>query len=235
MMRNILTCGLILLSIYSDKVDFSVEDLTGKSKMDLHGDGYKLQKEVSDAFILMKNAALKSGIQIHVISSYRSYEHQKRIWTRKYNQFIKDGLSQQQTIRKIIEYSTIPGTSRHHWGTDLDIIDSSIVAPNDVLNTKHFEGIGVYVKLKKWLEEHADEFGFCLVYTNNQNRKGFKYEPWHYSYKPISKNMLTQYQKIDIQTLLKKDKLLGSSYFTDEFITKYINENILDINSELKD
>ncbi len=235
MMRNILTCGLILLSIYSDKVDFSVEDLTGKSKMDLHGDGYKLQKEVSDAFILMKKEALKSGIKIQVVSSYRSYEHQKRIWTRKYNQFIKDGLTPQKTIGKIIEYSTIPGTSRHHWGTDIDIIDSSVTKPKDVLNAKHFERDGVYVKLKKWLDKNTSKFGFCLVYTNNENRKGFKYEPWHYSYKPISKRMLTQYQKIDIQSLLKKDKLVGSAYFTDEFITKYINENKLDINSGLKD
>ena len=234
MFKYFMMFGLILMSFQTNKSDFSVDDLTGKSKMEFFGDGYKLQFQAHEAFLLMQKEALKVGIEIKVVSSYRSYEHQKRIWTRKYTRFIAEGLKPEQAIRKIIEYSTIPGTSRHHWGTDIDIIDGSIAAPKDVLNAKHFEGKGVYVKLKNWLDVNADEFGFCLVYTNDENRKGFKYEPWHYSFKPISKKMLVQYQKISIQALLKKDKLKGSTYFTDAFITQYINENILDINPDLK-
>jgi len=234
MFKNFIILSLILLSFQRNKRDFSIDDLTGKSKMELFGEGYKLQLQVHNAFVMMQKEALKVGIKIKVVSSYRSYEHQKRIWTRKYTQFISNGLKPEQAIRKIIEYSTIPGTSRHHWGTDIDIIDGSVIAPKDVLNAKHFEGLGVYVKLKNWLDANADKFGFCLVYTNDEARKGFKYEPWHYSFQSISKKMLIQYQKISIQTLLKKDKLKGSTFFTDAFIIKYINENILDINPYLK-
>ncbi len=233
-MLNKLLILCLLISFQSENTKYSVDDLTGRSSPVFYGENFKLQKDAYDAFLLMQEEALKSDIKIHVVSSYRSYEHQKRIWTRKYQRFVVDSLTPKHAIRKIIEYSTIPGTSRHHWGTDLDIIDANVVQPKNVLNVKHFEGEGVFVKLKNWLDENSEEFGFYLVYTNDSVRKGFKYEPWHFSYKPISKEMLSEYVKIDIQALLKEDKLVGSQNFTDEFISQYINGNILDINPDLK-
>ena len=233
--KGIFISFVIVLSsfILADK-EYSLDELIGKGTLTFYGDGYQLQKDVHTSFLEMKNAALKDGIKIEVVSSYRSYEHQTRIWTRKYKRFIADSLSPTNAINKIIEYSTIPGTSRHHWGTDIDIIDANVERPESVLETSHFENNGVFVNLKKWMDANANTFGFYLVYTDNENRKGFKYEPWHYSYKAISKDMLTQYQQIDIQELLKKDRLAGSDFFTDEFISDYINHNILDVNPELK-
>ena len=232
--KGIVFSLVIVLSsfVLTDK-EYSLEELIGKGTPIFYGDSYQLRKEAHDSFLKMQEAALIEGINIEVVSSYRSYEHQTRIWTRKYNRFIADSLPPMNAIKKIIEYSTIPGTSRHHWGTDIDIIDANIERPESVLETIHFENEGVFVNLKKWMDAHANEFGFYLVYTDDENRKGFKYEPWHYSYKAISKEMLVQYQKIDIQELLKKDKLVGSDFFTDEFISNYINHNILDINPEL--
>lgn len=230
---TILTC-FFCLSITTQKVEYSENDLIGKGSLKLYGSGYNLQNEVHEAFLSMKNEALKSGIDIKIVSSYRSYDRQKSIWTRKYKQFTEEGLTPKQTILKIVEYSTIPGTSRHHWGTDIDIIDAAMPRPQSALESEHFEENGVYVKLKNWLDNHASEFGFCLVYTNQEGRKGFKYEPWHYSYESISKPMLSEYMEIDIQEILKKDKLAGSHLFTDKFINNYIAENILDINPDLK-
>ena len=236
MIKKGIVLGLFVLlsSFVLGQKEFTQNELIGKGNPTFYGDGYQLQKEVNEAFVLMKSAALKEGIKIEVVSSYRSYEHQKRIWTRKYSRFRKDGLSEEKAIRKIIEYSTIPGTSRHHWGTDIDIIDGNTPRPKSVLQAKHFEKEGAFMDFKKWMDAHANDFGFYLVYTKDENRKGFKYEPWHYSYKPISKEMLQQYQKIDIQELLKKDSLVGSDFFTDKFISDYINQNILDINPNLK-
>lgn len=230
----ILILGILFTSFILVDKTFSLDELIGKGNPVLFGDEYKLQKEADSAFILMKEAALLDGINIQIVSGYRNFEHQKSIWTRKYNTFIADSLTPQQAINKIIEYSTIPGTSRHHWGTDIDIIDESVEKPQSVLNAKNFNESGTFYKLKLWLDENAERFGFYLVYTDTIGRKGFKYEPWHYSYLPISKEMLKQYQEIDIQKLLKEEKLVGSEYFTDEFITKYIDENILDINPDLK-
>ena len=209
------------------------DELVGKGQPRLYGDHYKLRKDAYDAFLKMKEAAAKEGINIQIVSSYRNFDHQKRIWTNKYNRFTKQGLSPEDAIDKIIEYSTIPGTSRHHWATDIDVIDGNAKQPKNVLNEEHFHGNGAFCKLKEWMDKHAESFGFYLVYTNNGNRKGFKYEPWHYSYKPFSLNFLRDYQKINLKEFLQNEKLVGNEYFTEEFIKRYKDQNILDINPEL--
>lgn len=209
------------------------DDLMGKGNPQLVGEGYKLRKKASQAFLKMKSAALKQGIELKVVSSYRDYKHQNRIWERKYERYTNSGLSPIKAIRKIIEYSTIPGTSRHHWGTDVDIVDGSVRQPKNSLLEKHFHKEGPFTKLKTWMDHNANDFGFYLVYTNEKNRKGFKYEPWHYSYAPSSVPMLKEFKKIDIKTELQKAILMGSTHFTAEFIQKYTNENILDINPKL--
>ena len=167
------------------------------------------------------------------MSSYRSFNHQNRIWTRKFNRNITKGLSPEDSINRIIEYSTIPGTSRHHWATDIDIIDGNVDQPSSVLQAKHFEGNGCYRKLKLWMDDHAKSFGFHLVYTKTLNRKGFKYEPWHYSYKPLSKQYLLQFKTMNIKDIIENENLIGSKYFSNDFISNYLNHNILDINPEL--
>ena len=221
------------LAFHTDPHQISKDDLTGKGNPQLYGDHYQLRKGAYDAFLKLKAEALKSDIRIQVVSSYRSYHHQNRIWERKYNLNISNGLSPQESIKSIIAYSTIPGTSRHHWGTDIDIIDANIAQPSSVLQPRHFREDGCFRKLKLWMDANAHAFGFYLVYTNQPNRKGFKYEPWHYSYKPLSSSFLTQYKNLNIKTIITNENLLGNAYFSDEFITDYLNYNILDINPEL--
>lgn len=213
--------------------DFSQEELIGKGTPSLYGEDFKLRDEARLQFNLMKKAAKESGFNIHVISSYRSYSHQNGIWERKYKNYRKQGFSHQQTIEKIIQYSTIPGTSRHHWGTDLDIIDGTKGIPSNPLSETHFNQGGRWHKFKLWLDENSEKYGFYLVYTNAKDRKGFAYEPWHFSYKPLSIKMLKEYKQLDIKKILQSNQLLGSENFTDEFIEKYTRENILDINPAL--
>lgn len=189
-----------------------------------------LQKEVNLAFVKMQQAARKEGIELAIVSGYRSFDRQYGIWKRKYRQFTKDGLTPLEAIQKIISYSTIPGTSRHHWGTDMDIIDRNAKQPTNVLNANNFLTGGCYEKMYVWMRKYANSFGFYEVYTNEPQRKGFEYEPWHYSYADIALPILEEYQKIDLLKLLQQTKMEGSEYFTKEFVTAYRNENILDIN-----
>lgn len=213
---------------------FFKEELIGKGNPELYGEG-KLRKEAYMAFEKMKKAAAKEGFKIKVVSGYRNFERQKAIFEAKFERFTNDGMSGIAAIKKIIEYSTIPGTSRHHWGTDIDIIDDNATYTGDVLVPEKFHGDGPFCKFREWLEQNASKFGFYIVYTEVVHRKGFKYEPWHYSYAPISKPMLAAYrQKINIIEILKQESLKGASYFTDEFARQYYDENILDINPELK-
>ncbi|WCO01058.1 M15 family metallopeptidase [Psychroserpens ponticola] len=236
--KTTLASGLALsiapqLAFQSHSSSINYEELIGKGNPDLLGEGFQLRKEAHDAFVRLKTEALKSDIHIQIVSSYRSFDHQNRIWERKYNRNINTGLTPQESIKKIIEYSTIPGTSRHHWATDIDIIDANVSQPSSVLQPRHFDGNGCFRKLKLWMNHNANAFGFHLVYTNQQNRKGFKYEPWHYSYKPLSSHYLTQYKNLNIKNIITNEDLLGNKFFSEEFISKYLNENVLDINPEL--
>ena len=181
-------------------------------------------------FEKMRLEALKSGIKLHVVSAFRSYNRQMEIWNRKYTDFTKQGLSPTASIFKIVEYSTLPGTSRHHWGTDIDLIDAAVKAPSNVLHADHFHGIGVFCKMKEWMNENAEKFGFYEVYTDLPARKGFKYEPWHFSFAPLSIPMLNAYLKLDIKSLIAQAQLNGKEYFDESFIENYINHHILDIN-----
>jgi len=227
-------CTILLSFSGISQISYSVDALTGKGDLIFVGENYKLQSEVHKAFLEMQKAALKDGVSIEIVSAYRSFDHQTKIWNRKYEAYTLEGIPPKKAIEKIIEYSTLPGTSRHHWGTDIDIIDGSKKQPKNVLSTAHYENDGAFSNLKNWMDNNAERFGFYLVYTNKKNRKGFKYEPWHYSYKKISKPMLTQFLKVEFSNFLNSKNLNGFKHITPKFIKKYTKENILDINSQLK-
>ena len=182
----------------------------------------------------MQAAAKKDSIDLKVVSSYRSYTAQKSIWNRKYKRFISEGLTGPEAIKKIIEYSTLPGTSRHHWGTDVDLIEGSKKVEGDVLLEEHFHQ-GAYQKLHWWLQKNATRFGFDIVYTKDSLRNGFFYEPWHYSYAPLSKEFLKTYVEKELIYRIKQDSsLLGKEFISPEFIEGYFRENVLGINPRLK-
>ncbi|WP_136466369.1 M15 family metallopeptidase [Flagellimonas onchidii] len=219
--------------LYSDD-EYSVDELMGKADIELFGKGINLRKEAFEAFQKMKKAAYADGFDIKMVSSYRDFYRQEAIWERKYLRFTEDdGMEPLEAIDKIIEYSTIPGTSRHHWGTDIDIIDGYPKVSGDVLVPEKFETGGPFADFKLWLDENSEKFGYYLVYTDEPKRRGFKYEPWHYSYAPISIPMLTAYRKLNILRLLQYEEFLGCEHFTSGFLRTYIQDNILDINQAL--
>ncbi len=216
------------------QVEYSILELMGKADIELYGKDINLRMEAHDAFVAMKKAAAVDGIDIKVISSYRNFERQEIIWERKYIQYTEeDNMTPLAAIDKIIQYSTIPGTSRHHWGTDLDIVDGNKKVEGDVLVPEKFGEGGPYADFKQWMDANANTFDFYMVYTDDPKRRGFKYEPWHYSYAPLSVPMLTAFRGKNILQLLGKEDFMGSDHFTTGFINTYIRDNILDINTEL--
>jgi LAS superfamily LD-carboxypeptidase LdcB len=229
-----LAISMVPGSIWTQDTDYTITELMGKEKIDLFGKGINLRKEAHAAFVDMQEAAQADGIVIKIVSSYRSFTKQASIFEKKYHLYTDDeGMEPMDAIDKIIEYSTIPGTSRHHWGTDIDIIDGNHKTKGDVLVPGKFTSGGPFEDLKKWMDAHSEECGFYLVYTNDPNRKGFKYEPWHYSYAPLSVPMLTTFRRKNILQLLEKEEFAGSEHFTTGFVNSYIRDNILDINPKL--
>tara|TARA_B100000795_G_scaffold267466_1_gene252350 strand:- start:3275 stop:3985 length:711 start_codon:yes stop_codon:yes gene_type:complete len=235
-MKKLFLLSMFFSVSYGQKnILFTQTQLTGQSEINMiQNRNFQLLPEVARSFELMKEAALKDSINIKIVSSFRSFNKQKEIWNRKFKKNDSLGFSKNKNILKIIEYSTIPGTSRHHWGTDIDIVDDNFKPEGDVLLTEKFYNDGPYVQLKKWLDMNSEKFGFYIVYTKNSKRKGFKHEPWHYSFKPISKDILNELLKVNFSKLFIENEVLGSEYFTIDFI-KYYKENfLLGISSELK-
>lgn len=152
-----------------------------------------LRKDAYASFLKMHTAAKADGVNLTIISATRNFNYQKGIWERKWNGSTKVGgknlaltiSDPVERARTILQYSSMPGTSRHHWGTDIDL---------NSLNNSWFES-GSGKKLYDWLSEHAGEYGFCQTYCPiGENRPyGYLEEPWHWSYMPLASVFLKDY------------------------------------------
>lgn len=132
----------------------------------------------------MYDQAKKEGIQLKILSGTRNFNYQKSIWDRKWKKYNK--LPPKKRVLKILEFSSMPSTSRHHWGTDIDLNN---------LNNSYFEK-GKGKKEYEWLVKNAPKYGFYQVYTSKKNgRTGYNMEKWHWSYFPLAKSYLNFYKK----------------------------------------
>ena len=155
--------------------------------------GKFLRKESYLAFVKMAGAAKIEGVELVIISATRNFDSQKIIWENKWEGRTPVQGKNLTTIKNLEEraklillYSSMPSTSRHHWGTDMDLnsLENSYFASG--------EGLRVY----QWLQSHAAEYGFCQPYTSKADgRAGYEEEKWHWSYLPLSKELLKEYVK----------------------------------------
>ncbi|SNY50677.1 LD-carboxypeptidase LdcB, LAS superfamily [Arsukibacterium tuosuense] len=185
--------------------------LTGRSQSHLTelADGHLIHRQMCSAWLKLQQAAALDGMEIKIVSAFRSFQRQATIWQAKcdglrpvYN------LAQQQVditaltglakLDAILLYSALPGASRHHWGTELDVYDASAVAENyqpQLLQTE-YQDTGPFTKLNQWLRTEASKFGFFRPY--NQYQGGVAAEPWHLSYAPLANPYL---QALTLDTL----------------------------------
>ncbi|MFN8775171.1 MAG: M15 family metallopeptidase [Flavobacteriales bacterium] len=149
--------------------------------------GLLLRDTVYDAFLRMREAAERDGIRLFIISAARNFDYQKSIWVRKWSASKYAGWTDQRKAKDILSYSSMPGTSRHHWGTDMDI--------NSVESAYWKSAPGK--KTHDWLAANAHRFGFCQTYTpKSGGRTGYEEEPWHWSFFPLSGPYLQAYRQL---------------------------------------
>lgn len=143
-----------------------------------------LKKEVYHAFIKMHEAAAQKGVKLRIISGTRNFEEQKKIWEKKWSNLRE--LTPEARANLILEYSSMPATSRHHWGTEIDL---------NALENDYFES-GEGKIIYEWLLENAHMYGFYQVYSSqNTGRTGYKEEKWHWSYLPLAGPYLASYNE----------------------------------------
>lgn len=187
-----------------DTVAIDLEYITGKFQPAEHPafqlipaqhadkQGMYLRKEAWTALEKMISAAQKDGLKIVVISATRNFERQQQIWEMKWEgKTLLEGKVHAPTrypdpvkrAQAILKWSSMPGSSRHHWGTDFDI---------NHLSPSYWEK-GDGAKLYAWLVAHAHEYGFCQPYSplGAQRPTGYQEEKWHWTYLPLSEGLTT--------------------------------------------
>ena len=154
-----------------------------------------IRADVYESFRNMRAAALKDGITLTIVSGARNFERQKGIWEAKWNgermvegkNLARDVKDPDERARLILLYSSMPSTSRHHWGTDIDL--------NSLEDRYFLSGKGR--KEYEWLTAHAAAYGFCQVYSVKDGSRpyGYEEEKWHWSYMPVASVLLANYNK----------------------------------------
>ncbi|RUO35190.1 M15 family metallopeptidase [Aliidiomarina sanyensis] len=194
----------------------------------------KLQPMVVDAFQQMEKAAAQDGLSLAVASGFRDFSRQEGIWNRKVtSRFAEESdLSPRARLDSILRWSALPGLSRHHWGTDLDVYDP-VSLGNDklLLEPWEYRPGGHQAKLFTWLERHAHLFGFYRPYQN-EHGQGVAPEPWHWSFAPLAVRYQEALLADDalpsfLQTEYQRRNLAGHTLITAELgalIQRYIGE-----------
>lgn len=129
---------------------------------DCHSREAFLAREAAAAWLAMRDAAKAAGLDLLLVSAFRSYEYQKGLWEKK--------LRAGQTPVEIRRVLGLPGFSQHHTGCAIDV-----GAPGCADLTERFESTREF----GWLGEQAAGFGFTMPYSRG-NRHGVTYEPWHW-------------------------------------------------------
>lgn len=191
-----LAAAIIVVTASNPIPTYTKKDLMGKFNPSNHDDfisvpqryaskSMYLRKETLEAFKRMSKAAAEDGVDLIIVSGTRNRSRQLEIWNEKWNRFRGSDV---ERAEEILLYSSMPGTSRHHWGTDIDI---------NSVDPDYFKS-GRGAKEYDWLSEHAIRFGFFQPYTakDEKRKEGYREEKWHWSYYPVSNQLLKAYKRM---------------------------------------
>lgn len=166
--------------------------------------GAPVHRDALHAFHALKEAAAEAGFDLTVLSGFRSFEQQLSIWNRKATgqRAVLDSqarpldiarLSDRELVFAILRWSALPGASRHHWGTDIDVYDEAARPEGyevDLVPDEVNPG-GMFGPLHAWLDDRiltGTSFGFYRPY--DLDRGGVAPERWHLSYAPVATGYL---------------------------------------------
>jgi LAS superfamily LD-carboxypeptidase LdcB len=167
--------------------------------------GLSIHHQAYEPFLELQNEAKKAGFELAPMSIFRSFEQQQAIWNAKAEgsrDLLDDqgalidfnSLSEEELLFRILRWSAFPGMSRHHWGSDLDIIDTlSLPSPayRVDLTPEEVSDDGIFGPLHMWLDKKiANNQANSFYRPYDQDRGGVAPERWHLSFHPVSNNNL---------------------------------------------
>jgi LAS superfamily LD-carboxypeptidase LdcB len=198
-------------------------ELTGRVRThiaDLADPKCALHQHVVAPFLSLRRAALADGFDVVPESSFRDFARQLAIWNGKFSgeRPLLDAagrtldaaqLSPPERVAAILVWSALPGASRHHWGTDLDLIDRKALQPGYrvELTAAEFTAPGPFAALAEWLETNAARFGFFRPFRGVLS--GVQPEPWHFSFAPVAVQAGAALTPAILRETLEEAPLLG--------------------------
>ncbi|QFU77094.1 D-alanyl-D-alanine carboxypeptidase family protein [Halioglobus maricola] len=183
-------------------MSLTTEQLLGRDESHLvaAGDSVRLCPEVVAAFARLQDDARAAGFELATASCFRSFERQLAIFNGKAageRPVHDDGgrvldalsLTPVERLHAILRFSALPGASRHHWGTDLDVYDANAMPQGYHLHLSPEEVApgGMFDAMHCWLDarmEQGESHGFFRPY--GEDRGGVAPERWHLSYAPLA-------------------------------------------------
>ena len=156
-----------------------------------------VHRAIVDDVSSLKSAARSAGFELGLASGYRSYERQLSIWnakaTGKRSLCSDNGelldinrRTHEEVLFAILRWSALPGASRHHWGTDLDVYDVSALADESSLQLTIAECEGPFKAFYDWLDEYLGSPSSPFFRPYSRDSGGVAREPWHLSHKKIA-------------------------------------------------
>ena len=145
---------------------FPYAEVTYAKLVDI-GPGLQVHEDVAASLKAMSLAAASDGIDLTVLSGYRSHALQKRI-------FFDVKSERNQTAEERAKVSAPPGYSEHSTGYAIDFGDGKEPTAN---LSSTFESTQAF----QWLQDHAASYHFVLSFPSN-NPQGVSYEPWHWRF-----------------------------------------------------
>jgi LAS superfamily LD-carboxypeptidase LdcB len=162
--------------------------------------GAQVHRDVVGPFLQLQEAAREAGFDLQILSGFRSFLRQLSIWNRKAGGELPvldsravpldiASLSSKELVFAILRWSALPGASRHHWGTELDVFDAA-ASPEGYevqLVPEEVGQEGMFGPLHEWLDQRiraSESFGFFRPYDRDRN--GVAPERWHLSCAPVA-------------------------------------------------
>jgi len=182
---------------------------------------FAARPEVAAAFLALREAALADGFHLTPIASWRPFDAQLRNWNRKFSGEAtlydidgrprdRAGMAPEDIVWAILGWSGLPGATRRHWGTDIDVFDRAALPAGQhvLLLPQETAPGGVFAPLHAWLDAHLARFGFFRPYRHY--RGGMFPEPWHLSYAPSAAAALAAFD-VDVlaRVIAGADAMLG--------------------------
>lgn len=201
--------------------------------------GARIHADAVAAYDDLRAAAATRGFDLAILSGFRNFDRQLSIWNRKANGELKVLDSNAQTIDiatlsardlvlAILRWSALPGASRHHWGSDIDVYDAAARPEGyevDLVPAEVDAG-GMFAPLHEWLDQRIDSgtaFGFFRPY--DADRGGIAPERWHLSYAPVSLGCAQQLTRDVLRaTIVNADIALKETVLDclDEIVDRFV-------------